>query len=183
MESMSSSDVIKYGHSNRLFLSNTTNAYSDFYGQLDCNSVTVGDYDSSTCLNKDDYIMLINEYTTSTAHASNPIYLNLYQVKKIFRQDQSFAYSPQSVYSEIVRHQIHLDYGVNAKYTWAAGPSSGFGDTSARVYKFVLPTDSSTYEYAAMCSNRGLCDYGTGICSCFRGYTSDDCGTQNALAL
>jgi len=32
------------------------------------------------------------------------------------------------------------------------------------------------------CSNRGLCDYTTGICKCFRGYYSDDCSLQNALA-
>jgi len=32
------------------------------------------------------------------------------------------------------------------------------------------------------CSNRGLCDYTTGICKCFRGYFSDDCSMQNALA-
>ena len=32
------------------------------------------------------------------------------------------------------------------------------------------------------CSRRGLCDQESGQCACFPGYTSNDCGTQNALA-
>ena len=32
------------------------------------------------------------------------------------------------------------------------------------------------------CSNRGLCDYGTGLCKCFNGYTDFDCSVQNSLA-
>jgi hypothetical protein len=33
------------------------------------------------------------------------------------------------------------------------------------------------------CSNRGLCDYATGTCQCFAGYTREDCSVQNALAM
>jgi hypothetical protein len=32
------------------------------------------------------------------------------------------------------------------------------------------------------CSRRGLCDQESGQCACFPGYTSNNCGTQNALA-
>jgi len=32
------------------------------------------------------------------------------------------------------------------------------------------------------CSSRGLCQYDTGLCKCFRGYRTDDCHLQHALA-
>jgi hypothetical protein len=32
------------------------------------------------------------------------------------------------------------------------------------------------------CSGRGLCDEAAGTCSCFKGYTDDDCSRQHALA-
>jgi len=40
----------------------------------------------------------------------------------------------------------------------------------------------TTYHYVAQCSNRGTCDAGTGICKCFKGYSNDNCDTQNMLA-
>merc|ERR1712159_124720 len=40
----------------------------------------------------------------------------------------------------------------------------------------------TTYHYVAQCSNRGSCDAGTGLCKCFKGYSNDNCDTQNMLA-
>ena len=37
-------------------------------------------------------------------------------------------------------------------------------------------------KIASECSGRGLCDYESGLCKCFRGYRLDDCSSQHALA-
>merc|ERR1712048_1405465 len=34
----------------------------------------------------------------------------------------------------------------------------------------------------AVCSKRGLCDYDTGMCDCFSGYSGIHCDDQNAIA-
>merc|ERR1712146_727298 len=39
----------------------------------------------------------------------------------------------------------------------------------------------STVELA-VCSKRGLCDYDTGMCDCFSGYSGIRCDDQNAIA-
>lgn len=46
---------------------------------------------------------------------------------------------------------------------------------------YVIPA-SISHTYVSECSSRGLCDYESGICNCFTGYTNDNCDTQNVLA-
>ena len=58
---------------------------------------------------------------------------------------------------------------------------------SAAGVKAIVVTESATtattaYQYVAQCSNRGTCDASTGICKCFKGYSSDNCSEQNMLA-
>jgi len=40
------------------------------------------------------------------------------------------------------------------------------------------PAQTEMYE----CSRRGVCDYDTGICECFQGFTDEDCSVQSNLA-
>jgi hypothetical protein len=55
------------------------------------------------------------------------------------------------------------------------GPSAGYADD----FTAYLETDGGSE--ANTCSDRGLCNFETGNCECFTGYTGVACETQNAL--
>merc|ERR1712028_289178 len=66
-----------------------------------------------------------------------------------------------------------------------SGASALYKVLNTNGYRPILVTESSTqttYQYVSQCSNRGNCDGSTGICACFKGYTNDNCDTQNMLA-
>jgi len=137
----------------------------------------------AACIEKGDYVMIFQTSASNSATTSvNPRYMNLYQVMKISRENReavraiSYSSAPQ-INQEVLRYQIVLDMGLNARY-----PKLGSGTSStARIYKFTPPAVS--VDYVDQCSMRGICDTTNGLCKCFSGYTGDNCAVMNALAV
>jgi len=121
--------------------------------------------------------------------AANPIYPQIYQVKKIVNEPipiASFATSDPSTYTyssrattpTFVRDQIVFDKVVNAEFSLDADLANL--DTSGTLYKFYPPTNA--YRFAGQCSLRGICDTTSGQCQCFGGFDGDNCQRIDALA-
>jgi len=68
-------------------------------------------------------------------------------------------------------HSLHFDSSV----AYNGGAPGDLNGVTAYV-------DQKGTTESVECGNRGLCDQSTGICECFKGYTDDDCGRQDALA-
>jgi len=70
-----------------------------------------------------------------------------------------------------------------------AGRTDNSGDAEDTLSADASPTQMFVTRYGhgtrelIDCSGRGLCDGGSGVCACFKGYTGDDCSAQNALAM
>jgi len=155
----------------------------DYTGDISCES-TNGNGDKFSyiehCLNKDDLFTFLTYENISY----NAQHMNLYTAKKLYQKPYAYladateynipgGLSTQN--AEFKTHTIVTDISTN----WANRAND---IVPFHIYKF-FPSEESSYEYVAQCSNRGLCDTSTGICDCFGGYTGDSCSDQNSLAV
>lgn len=85
-----------------------------------------------------------------------------------------FTYDGSSIYT------VEVDRPFYGKSISTGGGITGVTDA---IYLWVdgFPTDN-TFTYVSECSGRGLCDAESAVCQCFKGYTNDNCDTQNILA-
>jgi len=154
------------------------------------------------CLNKTDIITFLS----TGDKMYNPQHINLYTIERLV-QDKT-AWSNAHHYASTVdaapgsqgattgtvkidkaeamsfgTNVITLDLSTNWGTSLGASATNDvdFAPTMW-VYKFV-PNVESQYEYVAECSNRGICERDSGLCTCFPGYTADDCHEQSSLAL
>lgn len=79
--------------------------------------------------------------------------------------------------------------GTGKKYivTYTGNPGSQSKKLKVVDFQDTVIDDAITDDTAGdktneECSSRGLCDYETGVCKCFRGYRLNDCSGQSALA-
>jgi len=89
-----------------------------------------------------------------------------------------------------------LDYN-NITYKWTGattGPGTATvakgavgsvtGKSQLAAYPEKVPIKAKltqVYQYVSECSGRGTCDRETGLCSCFTGYSHDNCDTQTPV--
>ncbi len=190
---------IPYMFSDTVYFAPYTQSGDD-YGQHDCEYL---DADSSIstmdCIEKGDLIMMLaigkqdsNSYISTHGYAMsssstasdtamtparfliNPIYPNIYKVEKLSRENRMSSTETEANYR---RFQMKLNIGTNAEYVMDTTSTADYG---AAIYKFYPPAG---YNYVGECSNRGICDRTNGLCTCFEGYTGDNCHVQNSLAI
>lgn len=164
---------------------------------LDCETSASG----LECLTKGDLMMVLQtgqnyagattsggyQILNSVRHASNAIYPQIYEVKKIsnepipeehYATTYGYTWADTNNIPSFVRNQIVTDKSFNVNFHLST--ITPLADSSAAVFKFYPP--SNAYHYAGECSNRGICDTESGLCNCFAGFTNDNCDTIDALA-
>jgi hypothetical protein len=94
----------------------------------------------------------------------------------------SLSKEDQFVYNDLL-YTINAVSSNGLTVTTVENYAAADASSSGNAYKVVWDkADRTNFEYATQCSNRGTCDYSTGLCQCFTGYSNDNCDTQNAYA-
>merc|ERR1712054_357953 len=154
---------LKSFYSNVVYTMGMTAMGSTTIQSVDCEtqSSNTGPDNVYQCIEKGDYVMI---FDLAEASSVNPMYPNMYQVMKISRENREAVQDMQIAFDSTKEN----DY------------QDGGATNYARIYKFTPP--AAPVSWVGQCSNRGICDGGSGICQCFPGYSGDDCSTMNALA-
>ena len=155
-------------YSSTLFTHNSSSNYSNsgFDGYVDCGTNPHNDFGALDCVEKGNLVFFLDPSFNSHSIKSNPKYLNLYTVLKIFRD-----YPSASPLSRRLVNKIVLDKSINSEWI-------DLSVDAARIYLF---KPSNAFRYVSECSNRGNCDDLTGICNCFEGFTAQACSSQNNI--